>query len=181
MKLHYHHVFFAVYGIGPWECMFCREQVVLEQLHVHHIDHDDTNNLSGNLAPTHGKCHHRHHFKITKSAEHRKALAESHKRSPRVAAARAARKNVPPPDDVRRSRQLGLIAYYARQRASAGQAMSSEARENMRLGRGGYVATDAHRAALSKALTGKIRSPETRARMSAAAKLRGNNRSRRSQ
>lgn len=48
-------------GTGPWPCTFCGQQIGVEELHVHHRDHDHANNADSNLAATHGDCHSHHH------------------------------------------------------------------------------------------------------------------------
>jgi hypothetical protein len=66
-------VFFASYGLGPWECVFCGAAIKIDdesprtRLHIHHCDEDKDNNTKENLSPTHASCHIRHHHQgITK-------------------------------------------------------------------------------------------------------------------
>lgn len=59
--LTYRELFFAVNGLGPFECCFCEEALQLSEVTVHHVDHDPHNCVAENLAPAHYKCHIRHH------------------------------------------------------------------------------------------------------------------------
>lgn len=57
----YREIFFAINGIGPYTCVFCNRSVSFEQVHIHHVDHDRTNNDGSNLQPSHPRCHNRYH------------------------------------------------------------------------------------------------------------------------
>ncbi len=60
-------VFFAAFGVGPYECFFCREKTVtFEDVCVHHIDENRTHNHLYNLAPAHLGCHNRWHNALRK-------------------------------------------------------------------------------------------------------------------
>lgn len=76
-KKNYLMIFFAHYGPGPWVCEFCGELVLLDQLNVHHRDHDHSNNEPKNLVASHCACHASHHMKDTwsKSSDVRRQAA----------------------------------------------------------------------------------------------------------
>lgn len=57
----YIRIFFATNGLGPYACFFCDKDVTLEKVHVHHFDHNHSNNDSKNLVASHWGCHSRHH------------------------------------------------------------------------------------------------------------------------
>lgn len=60
----YREMFFAINGVGPYNCFFdCGEAVSFDEVVVHHINGDHTNNDIHNLAPSHRICHNSHHFK----------------------------------------------------------------------------------------------------------------------
>lgn len=60
----YRELFFAHSGAGPYTCFFmCGELVLFEEVIVHHIDGDHTNNEINNLVPCHRLCHNGHHLK----------------------------------------------------------------------------------------------------------------------
>jgi 5-methylcytosine-specific restriction endonuclease McrA len=61
LNMYYREVFFAYNGPGPYECCFCRKLVTMEEVHIHHIDHDHDNGDPTNLAPAHDPCHIKHH------------------------------------------------------------------------------------------------------------------------
>src|SRR6266508_3950678 len=48
-------------GLGPWPCHVCTEPVSIDVVHVHHRDHDRSNNAPENLTAMHPGCHSRHH------------------------------------------------------------------------------------------------------------------------
>ena len=48
-------------GWGPWVCHDCEGIVTPEDLHIHHADHDRSNDDPENLVPMHMRCHHQHH------------------------------------------------------------------------------------------------------------------------
>lgn len=60
-KYLYREVFFAHEGPGPYRCFFCGKPVVMDEVIVHHIDEDRTNNAIENLAGAHDPCHTSHH------------------------------------------------------------------------------------------------------------------------
>lgn len=62
-KLSYREVFFGTYGLGQFKCYFCGEPVEAEEVLVHHVDHDRTNNFPLNLTPAHRSCHTAYHKK----------------------------------------------------------------------------------------------------------------------
>lgn len=57
----YREMFFIENGRGPWPCYGCGEDVHIEKVHIHHIDHNHSNDTLTNLAPMHQGCHLRHH------------------------------------------------------------------------------------------------------------------------
>lgn len=62
-RQYYREIFFAYNGIGPYSCFFChKNDVTFEEVIVHHIDEDVSNNDSNNLAAAHHVCHSRHHL-----------------------------------------------------------------------------------------------------------------------
>lgn len=54
-------IFFAVHGFGPFSCWFCGLEVSFLDIHVHHVDHDHSNNEINNLVPTDASCHIKYH------------------------------------------------------------------------------------------------------------------------
>lgn len=63
-----HQVFIEHNGPGPWPCDECPELVVVLGLrrgegHVHHVDHDETNDDPANLVALHTACHHSRHVR----------------------------------------------------------------------------------------------------------------------
>ena len=63
----------------PWVCFGCGEPVSHEQLHVHHIDEDRSNQDPANLVAVHIGCHTRLHFTgKSRSPEVRAKIAAAH-------------------------------------------------------------------------------------------------------
>ena len=94
MQTRHRDVFFATYGLGPWDCWLCKRPVEYSGLDVHHVDGNPQNNEPANLVPMHRGCH----MLITnqgreKSAETRAKISAIHrgrKRSPEAVAKMAA-------------------------------------------------------------------------------------------
>lgn len=57
----YREIFIIHTKAGPWDCYFCGEDVLYEQLIVHHLDEDRSNNDLMNLVASHDVCHKSHH------------------------------------------------------------------------------------------------------------------------
>jgi 5-methylcytosine-specific restriction endonuclease McrA len=75
MKLTYRDLFFIEHGWGPYYCWDCDECVTLENLHIHHLDHDHSNKDPENLVPMHISCHARCHAKeISAEKRHSRAV-----------------------------------------------------------------------------------------------------------
>ena len=73
-------VFIAHNGPGPWSCFFCTNDVMLQEVTVHHIDHDHSNNDPMNLVASHFGCHSRHHATgRTKSERERLRISSTRK------------------------------------------------------------------------------------------------------
>ena len=94
----YREIFFAHNGPGPYICFFCQQNVIFDEVIVHHVNHNETDNRLENLKPCHRLCHNGYHFKelwkenpeklmssetrghrVPHSEETRKNLSESHK------------------------------------------------------------------------------------------------------
>lgn len=60
----YRERFFAHNGPGPYACVFCDRDVVMDEVQVHHVDHDRKNNVVTNLAPCHVRCHTSYHQRL---------------------------------------------------------------------------------------------------------------------
>ena len=58
----YRQVFITANGPGPWPCYGCDEPVTQDEVHIHHIDEDPTNDDPSNLASMHQPCHNRLHL-----------------------------------------------------------------------------------------------------------------------
>lgn len=86
----YRDVFFATYGLGPWDCWQCHKPVAYSQLHIHHMDGNHGHNDSTNLVGVHAGCHSiiTHRGKKL-SPEAIKKMAEGHRGQKRSAEARA--------------------------------------------------------------------------------------------
>lgn len=54
-------IFFAIHGLGPYNCHFCEDLVSFYDVHLHHKDHNRNNPAPDNIVPTHRGCHMRHH------------------------------------------------------------------------------------------------------------------------
>lgn len=61
----YERVFADTSGDGPHACYFCHELVKRDELHIHHVDHNEENDAPENLAAAHGVCHNSHHMSYT--------------------------------------------------------------------------------------------------------------------
>ena len=63
----YVRIFLDTYGPFPHPCHWCQEVipeyggVFADAAIIHHLDHDHYNNVPGNLAPGHRRCHVAHH------------------------------------------------------------------------------------------------------------------------
>lgn len=68
-------------GSFPIKCYFCPEMVVgfghENNGAAHHVDHDHTNHVRGNLVVTHFSCHQRYHGSQPRNSP--KSLSESHR------------------------------------------------------------------------------------------------------
>lgn len=71
----YREMFFANNGPGPYSCFFCKEKVVFDEVIIHHINHDETDNNLKNLTPCHRTCHNGYHFKELWSERREEFLA----------------------------------------------------------------------------------------------------------
>lgn len=59
-------VFYATHGHEPWNCHFCGSTVTVIGKNtwdgnVHHVDGDESNDVSGNVVMVHTICHQQHH------------------------------------------------------------------------------------------------------------------------
>ena len=61
VRLGYREIFFGTFGLGPWTCHGCGEEVRVEKLNIHHLDHDHSNDDPTNLVAMHSRCHAKHH------------------------------------------------------------------------------------------------------------------------
>lgn len=74
----YHRIFIEANGPGPWPCYGCGDPVV--DLFVHHLDEDETNDLTENLVAMHRPCHVKlHHGAKPKTKEHRRKIGEANR------------------------------------------------------------------------------------------------------
>lgn len=62
VRYRYRERFFAEHGWGPYACFFCTEDVMFEDVVVHHVDNDRSNDAVENLAAAHRGCHSSHHI-----------------------------------------------------------------------------------------------------------------------
>lgn len=87
---------------SPWSCYFCGGEI--DELHVHHKDHDHGNNAPDNLAATHGDCH----------AHHHRSGLESFERPPKASALRIAAGALDDIEGLRKAvanQKRSLVAY----------------------------------------------------------------------
>lgn len=130
----YREIFFAYNGPGPYDCYFkCGEPVKFQEVIVHHIDEDFTNDEPFNLAPAHRTCHNGHHFAELwatrreelmasptrgnygpRPEEYKKRMSEQHK----------SKGHRPTPEAIEKARL-----------ANTGKTRSEEARRNISQGR----------------------------------------------
>jgi hypothetical protein len=165
----YLRLFFAHNGPGPYSCHFCRSDVSLEKVHVHHLDHNHSNDDPKNLVASHSGCHSRHHGKgkifsletrtkmSTAAMGHQNSKGhqnhKGHLHSPEVRA------------------KIGD--------SQKGKIIPLEARANMSTVQMGHAVAQETRNKISESLRnnqnakGAVRSQETRDRISTARKLRG--------
>lgn len=142
----YRELFLANNGAGPYVCYFsCGEVVLYEELIVHHIDEDHTNNKLENLTATHRVCHNRHHFselwqerrdemlasptrghRVPHSEDTKKTLSQKHKdngHSPTESAREAARLfNTGRPRSEETKQKISAAHKARRLRAQGGDA-----------------------------------------------------------
>lgn len=80
-KLFHRDVFFAANGFGPFACFECGAEIAFEDVVVHHVDHDHTNNDANNLVPSHFSCHSAYHMRVrTVSDETRQRMSAAQKK-----------------------------------------------------------------------------------------------------
>lgn len=126
----YRRLFVAAYGVGPYTCGHCGEDVETLEV-VHHIDHDHFNDVLENLQAMHRSCHGVHHRTS-------QALSEDTKR--KISAAMIGR------------------PYSAEHRETMREIRRSpEFREKIRQARTGTKASDETRRKMSEAHKGKRR------------------------
>lgn len=58
----YRELFFGTWGLDGHECVFCGESIHLDDIIIHHLDHDRKNDDIRNLVPSHHGCHLRYHM-----------------------------------------------------------------------------------------------------------------------
>jgi hypothetical protein len=143
----YREIFFANYGVGPFDCFGCQLKVTFEDVTIHHLDLNHDNNVVENFAPMHSKCHTRYHANLRRGKKRGpNARFWLHKQTPeQLEANRVAHLGLKHSDETKKK-----IAD-----AHRGKVHSLEHIEKNRLGH-----------------LGSKRSLETRQRMSDAAKLR---------
>lgn len=72
----YRKAFFEKYGEGPYECVFCLNDVDNTEVIVHHFDHDHYNDAPENLVPAHRSCHIKHHKQeVSEETRHKISVA----------------------------------------------------------------------------------------------------------
>jgi 5-methylcytosine-specific restriction endonuclease McrA len=57
--------FFEAHGLGPFTCFDCHKPIELDDVLVHHVDLNHSNNVLENLVPAHSKCHLSYHNRVT--------------------------------------------------------------------------------------------------------------------
>jgi hypothetical protein len=77
---YYRDLFFATYGMGPWECYICKQLVYYGDQDIHHLDENQGNNDPKNLIATHKACHLKLHSMKYRSIFGYKSPSEETKR-----------------------------------------------------------------------------------------------------
>lgn len=165
----YREIFFAHNGPGPYSCFFeCGKEVTFEEVIVHHVDHDESNNSIDNLVPAHRSCHNQYHFTILWN-ERRDELLESQTRGHRTPHTEESRRKMSETHKARGNQPSAEARELARQK-NLGGTRDETTKQKM----SGYAKnrTPEHQEKLNAANTGRVVSEETRQRMSESAKAR---------
>jgi hypothetical protein len=154
-------VFFDAHGTGPWPCGYKKCDDLVYELgsatgHVHHIDHNETNDVPENLTAVHQPCHIRLQIDMARgkydgyrySEEQRAAISERMR--------------------ARRAREAAAGAPSPHQ----GHSHSEETRELIREQRIGSTHTEATKEKMRRSATGRQHSEETKRKISEARKRR---------
>ena len=162
-RTRYRELYIALHGIGPYPCYFgCEELVSFDELIVHHIDEDFSNDAAENLTAAHRSCHNGHHFKelwkerrddmlasnrgsrSPRSEETKKAISDSHKAAGHAPSAEARELARQKNTGSHRSQETrDKISEYAKNR-------TPEHKEKLRQANLGHVVTDESRLKMSE-------------------------------
>jgi hypothetical protein len=167
----YRLIFVAHTGPGPYACYFCSYDVNLDELFVHHVNHDHFDDRLENLVATHGSCHMTYHTTIImtgvkKTPEHCANISKGktgfkHSEESKAQMSRTHKERGNQPTDE--ARELARQANTGRKNTEETKAKMSEAAQNRPEGYYDH---------LLKYNLGVKRSEETRKRQSEAAKKR---------
>lgn len=165
----YRELFLAHNGVGPYTCYFdCKIKVLFEELIVHHVDGNHTNNDLKNLVPCHRICHNSYHFKELWS-EKKDVLLESDTRGHRVPHSEETKKYI---SESHKANGVAPTkeAIQKAAKVNTGSKRSKLAKDKM--SKYAKNRTREHQEKLNQALSKRVVSEETRRRMSKSAKAR---------
>jgi hypothetical protein len=165
----YRELFLANNGIGPYVCFFdCGNYVQYEELIVHHVDGDHTNNDLKNLVPCHRLCHNSHHFKELWETDRESLLSSEtrghltpHSEETKAKISSLHKANGVAPSDA--AREKAKEVNTGSKRSELAKSKMSKYAKNR---------TKEHQDKLNIALSKRVVSEETRRRMSESAKAR---------
>jgi hypothetical protein len=165
----YRELFFANNGSGPYLCFFdCGQKVEFEEVIIHHVDGDHTNNEIKNLVSCHRICHNSYHFTELWSKD-RELMLSSETRGHRAPHSEKTKLAI---SENHKKAGIKPSAEAIKKAAefNTGSKKSDLAKSKM----SDYASnrTQEHQEKLNKALSQRVISTETRRRMSNSAKAR---------
>lgn len=165
----YRELFFANSGAGPYDCYFsCGNPVDFSEVVIHHVNEDHLDNRLDNLVPAHRLCHNGYHLGRKWETDHDSMMLARYigPRTPftdevkaQISATKKARGQAPTDEARAAARQVNIGS----KRSLETRAQMSDYAKNR---------TPEHQERLNAANRGRVVSPETREKMSIAAKAR---------
>jgi hypothetical protein len=165
----YRELFFANNGSGPYLCFFvCGEKVKFQEVIIHHVDGDHTNNSIDNLVACHRICHNSHHF-TELWAKDRELLLSSETRGHRTPHSKETKLSI-----SEHHKKLGIKPTEDAIKKAAQHNTGRKKSELAKIKMSDYAKnrTKEHQEKLNIALSKRVVSTETRQRMSESAKAR---------